>query len=179
MHYATLVTVEIEACDEDMARVTGARSIIQEIEEQKKENPGLHTILDIYRSEVKMRSTAFSSKMADEVDAAMEPFYSDTDNPKYLEFEDKTENYRKRYETEKVNLVRFPNGTVLTVRQSAVWHKYEIVDGRLYEKNWGPLHHRKRTKMCKRMQVMENVPYCKFYRTFEEFVEKEYGTPYY
>ena len=179
MHYATLVTVEIEACDEDMARVTGARSIIQEIEEQKKENPGHHTILDIYRSEVKVRSTAFSSKMADEVDAAMEPFYSDTDNPKYLEFEDKTENYRKRYETEKVNLVRFPNGTVLTVRQSAVWHKYEIVDGRLYEKNWGPLHHRKRTKMCKRMQVMENVPYCKFYRTFEEFVEKEYGTPYY
>lgn len=179
MHYATLVTVEIEACDEDMARVTGARSIIQEIEEQKKENLGHHTILDIYQSEVKVRSTAFSSKMADEVDAAMEPFYSDTDNPKYLEFEDKTENYRKRYETEMVNLVRFPNGTVLTVRQSAVWHKYEIVDGRLYEKNWGPLHHRKRTKMCKRMQVMENVPYSKFYRTFEEFVEKEYGTPYY
>ena len=179
MHYATLVTVEIEACDEDMARVTGARSIIQEIEEQKKENPGHHTILDIYRSEVKVRSTAFSSKMADEVDAAMEPFYSDTDNPKYLEFEDKTENYRKRYETEKVNLVRFPNATVLTVRQSAVWHKYEIVDGRLYERNWGPLHHRKRTKMCRRMKVEENVPYSKVYQSFEEFVEKEYGTPYY
>ena len=179
MHYATLVTVEIEACDEDMAMVTGARSIIQEIEEQKKENPGHHTILDIYQSEVKMRSTAFSNRMVEEVDAAMEPFYSDTDNPKYLEFEDKTENYRKRYETETVNLVRFPNGTVFTVRQSAVWHKYEIVDGRLYEKNWGPLHHRKRTKMCKRMRVMENVPYSKFYRTFEEFVEKEYGTPYY
>lgn len=136
MHYATLVTVEIEACDEDMARVTGARSIIQEIEEQKKENPGHHTILDIYQSEVKMRNTAFSNRMVEEVDAAMEPFYSDTDNPKYLEFEDKTENYRKRYETETVNLVCFPNGTVLKVRQSAVWHKYEIVDGRLYEKNW-------------------------------------------
>lgn len=179
MHYALLVTVEIEACDEDMARVTGARSIIQEIEEQKKENPGHHTILDIYRSEVKKRSTAFSGKMADEVDAAMEPFYSDTDNPNYLEFEDKTENYQKRYETETVNLVRFPNGTVLKVHQFAVWNKYEIVDGKVYEKNWGPLHHRKRTKMCKRMQVMENVPYSKFYRTFEEFVEKEYGTPYY
>ena len=48
-------------------------------------------MLGIYQSEVKMRSTAFSSRMADEVAVIMEPFYSDTDNPAYLEFEDKTE----------------------------------------------------------------------------------------
>lgn len=42
MHYTTLVTVEIEPCEEDMARADEARSIIQEIEEQKKENPEHH-----------------------------------------------------------------------------------------------------------------------------------------
>lgn len=179
MHYATLVTVDIEPSEEDMARVTEAKKLIQELEEKKKENPKHHIVLDIYQSEIKMRSTVFSSRMADEVDAVMEPFYSETDNPDYLEFEDKTEEYREAYENETVNLVRFPNGTVLTEHQYAVWHKYEIVDGRLYERNWGPLHHRKRTKMCRRMQVTENVPYSKIYQSFEEFVEEVYGTSYF
>lgn len=179
MHYATLVTVDIEPTVEDMVRVTGAKKLIQEIEEKKKENPEHHVVLDIYQSEVKMRSTVFSSRMADEVDAVMEPFYSDTDNPDCLVFEDKTEEYREAYENETVNLVRFPNGMVLTEHQYAVFHKYEIVDGRLYERNWGPFHHRKRTKMCRRMQVTENVPYSKVYHSFEEFVEEVYGTPYF
>lgn len=179
MHYATLVTVEIEPCEEDMEIAAASGSLIQEIEEHKKKNPEHHIMLDIYQSEIKMRSAAFSSRMAEEVDTVMEPFYCDTDNPDYLEFEDKTEEYRKEYETETVNLVRFPNGTLLTEHQYAVWHKYEIVDGRLYEKNWGPLHHRKRTKMCRRMQVMENVPYSKVYQNFEEFVKEEHGTLYY
>ena len=176
MHYSTLVTVDIEPCIEDEKRKAEAQELLQEIENQKKENPEHHIMLDIYQSEIKMRSTVFSSRMAEEVDAAMEPFYSETDNPDYLEFEDKTEEYRGEYENGTVNLVRFPNGTVLTERQYAVWHKYEIVDGRLYERNWGPLHHRKRTKMCRRIQVIENVPYSKVYQSFEEFVEKEYGT---
>lgn len=179
MHYATLVTVEIEHGEEDIVRVIGAKKLVQEIEEKKKENPEYHIMLDIYQSEVKMRSTVFSSRMAEELDTVMEPFYCETDNPDYLEFEDKTEEYRKTYENETVNLVRFPNGTVLTEHQYAVYHKYEIVDGRLYERDWGPLHHRKRTKKCKRMQVMENVPYYKVYQTFEEFVEERYGTSYY
>lgn len=178
MHYATLVTVEIEHGEEDIVRVIGAKKLVQEIEEKKKENPEHHIMLDIYQSEVKMRSTVFSSRMAEEVDTVMEPFYCETDNPNYLEFEDKTEEYREAYENETVNLVRFPNGTVLTEHQYAVYYKYEIVDGRLYERDWGPLHHRKRTKMCKRMQVMENVPYYKAYQSFEEFVEERYGTPY-
>ena len=55
-------------------------------------------MLGIYQSEVKMRSTAFSSRMADEVAVIMEPFYSDTDNTAFMEFEDKTEEYREAYE---------------------------------------------------------------------------------
>lgn len=178
MHYATLVTVEIEPCEEDMEIAAAAGSLIQEIEEHKKKNPEHHIMLDIYQSEIKMRSTAFSSRMAEEVDTVMEPFYCDTDNPDYLEFEDRTEEYRETYETETVNLVRFPNGALLTERRYEVWQKYEIVDGRLYERRWGPLHHRKRTRMCRRMQVMENVPYSEVYQTFEDFVEREHGTPY-
>ena len=179
MHYATLVTVEIEHGEEDIVRVIGAKKLVQEIEEKKKENPEHHIMLDIYQSEVKMRSTVFSSQMTDEAVTVMEPFCSETDDPDYLEFEDKTEEYRNTYESETVNLVRFPNGMVLTEYQYSVYHKYEIVDGRLYERDWEPLHHRKRTKKCKRMQVMENVPYYKVYQTFEEFVEERYGSSYY
>lgn len=179
MHYATLVTVDIEPSEEDMARVIGAKKLIQEIEEKKKENPEHHIVLDIYQSEIKMRSTVFSSRMADEVDAVMEPFYSETDNPDYLEFADLTEDYQKKYESGTVNLIRFPNGTFLSEHHAAVIYKYQIIDGRLYEKNWGPLHHGKRTKMCRRTQVKENVPYSKFYHTLEEFAEEEYGIFYY
>ena len=179
MHYATLVTVEVEHNEEDLVRVIGAAKLMQEIEEKKKESREHRVVLEIYQSMVGMRSTVFSSRMADEVDAVMEPFYSDTDNPDYLEFEDKTEEHRQEYENGTVNVVRFPNGTVRTEHQYVVYRKYEIMDGKLYEKSWGPLHHRKRTKMCRRMQVAENVPYFKVYQSFEEFVEEEYGTPYF
>ena len=74
MHYATLVTVEIEQCEEDMARATEVQNLIRAIEAQKKENPEHHIMLDIYRSEAGMRSTVFSSRMAEEVDSVMEPF---------------------------------------------------------------------------------------------------------
>lgn len=179
MHYVTLVTVDIEPYMEDETTKAKARELLQKIENHKKENQEHHIILDIYQLEMTMRSTAFSNKVVEEVDAVLEPFYCDVDNPDYLEFEDKTEEYREAYENKTVNLVRFPNGTVLTDRQYAVYHKYEIVDGKLYERNWGPLHHRKRTKMCRRMQVAENVPYSKVYQTFEEFVDEVYGTTYY
>ena len=36
MHYATLVTVEIEPCEENMEIAAAAGSLIQEIEEQKR-----------------------------------------------------------------------------------------------------------------------------------------------
>lgn len=178
MHFATLVAVDIEPCAEDEKRKAEAQELFQEIEAWKKVNPEHRIMLSIYQSEIEMRSTVFSNRMADEVDAVMEPFCSDTDNPDYLEFEDKTEEYRQEYENGAVNLVRFPNGTVRTEHQYRVFQKYEIVDGKLYERNWGPLRHRKRTRKCRRMQVMENVPYSKFYKSFGKFVEAEYGTPY-
>ncbi len=178
MHYATIVAVEIEPCTADEIRISEVESMLRRIQEEKKKNPEHGIMLNIYESEVRMHSTTFSDAMANEVDAVMEPYSCNTDNPEYLEFEDKTEEYREAYENETVNLVRFPNGTVLTDRQYAFFHKYEIVDGRLYERNWGPLHHRKRTKRCKRMQVRMDVPCSEFYDTFEEFVEEEYGTPY-
>ena len=50
-------------------------------------------------------------------------------------------------------MVRFPNGTLQTEYQYTVWHKYEIADGKLYERNWGPLHHRKRTTTSDKLLI--------------------------
>lgn len=36
MHYATLVTVEVEHNEEDLVRVIGAAKLMQEIEEKKR-----------------------------------------------------------------------------------------------------------------------------------------------
>ncbi len=178
MHYATLVTVEIESCMENETRTMEAQELIEKFTNFKRRNSEYDVMLDICTDELRMRSTVFSSRMADEVETIMVPFYCDTDHLDYLKFDDRKKEYRKAYETETVDLIRFPNGKILTSPQYAEYCKYEIAQGRLYEKNWGPLHHRKRTKMCKRIQLMEHVPYSEYYKSFDEFVEKEYGTPY-
>lgn len=179
MHYATLVTVEIAPCTEDEVRKSLAKFLIREIETQKKKNPQHEIMLDIYESEVKEHSTAFSHEVAYAVDAVMEPYYCDTDNPEYLVFENKTYEYIEEYQTGSVNLVQFPNGALIPEKRYEVYSKYEIVGDRLYEKNWGPLHHKKRTKRCKKMQVIKNVPWHKFYKTFPEYVEAEEWGSYY
>ena len=98
------------------------------------------------------------------IDEIMEPFCENTENPDYLEFQAKDEEYRQKYETVKTDCVRMPNGSLLTVYDFAFRRHYTVKDGTIYQKASGPLHHEKRTKKAKRMTFLPDYPiYAKQY----------------
>ena len=115
----------------------------------------------------------FSCALAEQVSILMEPYYNDTDIMEYLEFEDRTEELKKDYKEGSVNLITLPNGTVITDDSFEFMRKYELVDGKVYQKRWGQLHDRKQTKKCRKMKVRQNVPFTDIYPTISEFVEDQ------
>ena len=93
-----------------------------------------------------------------EIDELMAPFCEGTDDPAYLEFEDRTDDLRRDYETDKINCVRFPDGTVVPEYSRLVCEKYLIKDGKVFQKKAGHLGHEKRTKKAKKMRAFMGYP---------------------
>lgn len=174
MHYATIVTVEVEPDIFDEAFAAIAEENVRTLESIMEQEPERKSLLKIIMGEEKLRSTAFSGRMADEVFSLMKRYDYNTDDPEYLEFDDRTEEYRQEYENEAVNLIYFPDGRICPEHDYAFLKKYELCDGKVYEMRWGPLKHRKRTKQCRKMQVRLQVPFKEYYKTFSDFVEAEY-----
>ncbi|MBR1742834.1 MAG: hypothetical protein IJ733_13390 [Lachnospiraceae bacterium] len=178
MHYATIVTVEVEPNIFDEAFAAIAKGKIRSLEREMEREPERKSLLKTVIEEEKLNSTTFSCSMAGEVNYLLERYNYNTDDPEYLEFDDRTEEYMEEYANYMTNLIRFPNGRIYTESSYSFWEKYQIVDGKVCEKDWGPLKHLKRTKRCKRMQVRLNVPLKEYYKTLADYVEDEHGTPY-
>lgn len=102
----------------------------------------------------------------------MDAFAMEPHDTKYLEFFDQTEYLQKDYgeisdaDTIK-ECIKLPNGEYL--EHSEFSGKYEIRDGKVYERLWGPFKQSKRTKKAKRMIVLENYPLKKIYSTFKSY----------
>lgn len=116
---------------------------------------------------------------SDSIDEIMEPFWELTDDPRYLEFQNVEEDCRKKYETEGTDCVRLSNGTICPKFDSEFSNLYIVKDGIVYKRNFGQLHHEKRTKKAKKIQFLPNYPYKKLYRSFKEFIEDFIGCRYY
>ena len=102
-----------------------------------------------------------------EIDELMAPFCEGTDDPAYLEFED--------YETDKINCVRFPDGTVVPEYSRLVCEKYLIKDGKVFQKKAGHLGHEKRTKKAKKMRAFMGYPVKKLYPSLRQYAEDYCG----
>ena len=68
-------------------------------------------------------------------------------------------------------MVRLVNGTWLPMYDHQIYNTYEVYEGKVYQRNFGPLHHRKRTKRAKQMKVMK-IPFRKQYSDYKEYAEK-------
>lgn len=104
-----------------------------------------------------------------DVEAVMGRFVEGTNDPDYLEFHDCTKELKEKYEEGTVNCIKTPDGRFL---EEEICQKYEIFEGKVYQRRWGQLHSRKRTKTAKKMQVVVGYPISKLYRSFEQFAEK-------
>lgn len=176
MHFISLVTVEIPELTEDQAENQEVKKCLKELKKAYKQNPK-NIILELQIERLEGLTTEFARTVDYEVSEIMEPYDAGTEDPKYLEFDDRTEELKEAYFNGRPDCIRLPNGTILEAASYHFWDKFVISDGKVFQKYAGPLHHMKRTKKAKKMMVLPAYPRTKLFRTFEDYAE-ERGVPF-
>lgn len=155
MHYRTLAVIDIPEIEPDIGTNCDKDSIGQ---------------LNRTRRDV---NNAFTKEVHRRVNELFDPYNEGTDNPKYLKFKDITDNLKKVYENQTVNCVKLPDGRIVDAHKSVFFDKFIIRGGLVYQRCFGQLKHQKRSKAAKKITAIQNYPYKKLYKSFEDFVGQE------
>ena len=177
MHFITTVIVHIPEIAEDEETNKEVFKHIGSLQEQLKGASELVSKihLECSISELRHYTSTFGRAVVEAVDECMEPYCECTENPKYLKFDDMTEEIKKNYNTGTEDSVKMPNGRIISVYSGVFTNRYAIKDGLVYEKNWGPLKSLKRTKRAKKITFLKDYPLSKRYKSFKDFAERYYG----
>lgn len=172
MHTLTFVPLEIEDCT-NPSKINLAEDAIYEfainnLKAIEKRNMNE----DIHLCGLLGRQNMFSREVVNALEEKMEPYCEQTEDPKYLEFIDKTDEIAAEYENGTIDCLKDPCGIIKPVYK---WHDFEIRDGVVYEKAVGRLHHPMRTKKAKKMTAIPQYPMKKLFSTFEQFAEDYWG----
>lgn len=112
--------------------------------------------------------TEFGKRLLPLVEDVMERYYIETTNPKYLLFDDRTEEYLSDF-NKLITAIRLPNGKVVAVNDYEFVSKYLFKDGEIYQKTSAGVEKNADTE---KMSVIE-CPLSELYSSFEEYVEEE------
>lgn len=170
MHFRTILFVDLPEVEPDPVR---EQTVLEQIKERKAAlpvKPFRSALSDWLIGKLVNIKTNFGFKLSEVVYETMERFYCETKEPRYLEFEDKTEKYINDFE-EEVDCVVLPNGKIVEADLFPVWPKFIVKDGLVFQKAAGQLKQPKRTKKAKKMKALPNYPRKKLYVSFEAFVE--------
>lgn len=116
-------------------------------------------------------SSTFSRAVDEAVAKQLEPFYISTDDPRYLEFVDQTEELKQEYEGT-IDCIKLPQGKIVPARYGFYQNRFENQNGKVFQRKASPIGQPRRTKRAKRMQVYQNYPFQKLYRDFRQFAEE-------
>lgn len=177
MHYSTLVAVEMPAIQENLVENLSVKLDLLSLQRRYILTGKDSLVLKIQIGELRSRLTTFSREVFDWIGEIMAPYDENTEDPEYIEFIDETEKL-EQYDTETCTFVKLPNGRLVFPFESEFGRKYEIRNGKVYQRNVGPLKQKKRTKRAKRMQVLENYPVKKYYKSKGEYAENYCGLSY-
>ena len=177
MHFKTLVTVEVPKLEPNpIADMFIEKQI--ELLKQNQDKTKKDILADIDMRHLNGLRTEFARCVMALMYNKMDPYNEQTDNPKFLEFEDETEDLKKEYE-ECTDCIKLPDGRMLPAHDWFFRHKFVIhEDGKVYQRHFGQLKQDKRSKKAKKMTAIRNYPYKKLYKTFEEFAENGKGYTY-
>lgn len=176
MHFTTTVVVHLPQIPEDAKTDKEVFEYRESLKEQLKCVTGMGSIsLECHISELGNYTSAFGRAVVEAVGDCMEPYCECTEDPKYLEFDDMTDEIKRIYNSGTEDYVRMPNGSLVSTCSCEFNSEYAVKDGLVYEKDWGPLKSLKRTKRAKKIKLLKDYPLSKIYKTFEEFAEKYYG----
>lgn len=103
------------------------------------------------------------------------PYDENNTDIAYMEFDNRTEEGRTAYEQRGVDCVKTPDGRIIPCHDYEFSQRYELYDGKVYRRRFGPLHHRKQTKKSKRYLALPNYPFRKLFATAETFMTEYWG----
>ena len=89
----------------------------------------------------------------------MAPYNENNTDIAHMEFDDHTDEGHTAYEQSGVDCVRTPDGRIITCHCYEFSRRYELHDGKVYRRSFGPLHHRKQTKKSKKYLALPNYPF--------------------
>lgn len=168
MHFVTYVPATIPKIEADMEENSRVNELIGLCEQILKKNPDSITG-KIYLEHYRGMQTEFDRAVYSTVSDIMEPFSENTEDPKYLDFYDETESLREKYEHEKQDCVRLPDGSIANLHAYPLSNRFEIVDGKVYQMNYGQIKSRHRSKKAKKMLALPAYPLKKRYKTFSDY----------
>ena len=175
MHTLTLITVDIPDTTEIKVPDDGIRRLVEAVFGQETDSTPGNIYAELIHKRLNCRRDAFSVAVDNAVAEKMDPYWEGTEDPRYLEFVDKTEDVKFEYENGRADFIRLPDGRFVP----ALWHgKFCIRDGQVYQKKAGQLRHEKRTKKAKKMKAYVDVPFTKVFKTLDDFATDYYGTSY-
>ena len=109
-HFVTLVNFYMPKLEENCEENMRYAEQIAEVKEKLAQDPESFALRFLLKR-LQSKASTLERSAECEIDELMAPFCEGTDDPAYLEFEDRTDDLRRDYETGKINCVRFPDGT--------------------------------------------------------------------
>ncbi len=177
MHYLTLITADIPTLEEDIQANEAVAEQMKKLEKQKELVPKEPLcILDLLLASCNNIRDTFSRAVVSTASSILEPYYSDTENPDYLEFWDKTQDLEAAYEGT-IDCFLLPEGTIVPDYHRRAYD-FTIHNGQVCKRCAGPLHHPKRTKSAKRIRALPNYPIKKLYPTISDYATEYWGYSY-
>lgn len=173
-HFVTLVNLSLPSVEEDHNANAENAMRIAAIKEQLEKNTD-NFVLRFALKQLNGMGTTFEREVSSAIEELMEPFCESTDDPRYLEFEDKTEEIGDEYANETIDCIRLPGGKIVPLFHRPLLNRFVIRDGKVYQSKSGQLMHEKRTKKAKKMLAFPQYPMKKLYKSTAEYAEEYCG----
>lgn len=109
------------------------------------------------------------------VDDLLVPYDENNTDIAYMVFDDRTDEGKETYEQKGIDCVRTPDGRIIACCNYEFEKRYELHDGKVFRKCFGPLHHRKLTKKSKQYLALPDYPFRKLFPTFDAFMTDWWG----
>lgn len=178
MHYHVLTAVTLpERINIPAGEYTWIQLAVEEITDALEKEPD-NIALQLAQKKYRDHLIPIEHMAYVQVSNILEPFGIYTENSEYRCFSPCEDSDGSGYETETVDCVRLPDGRILLADDWQFDGRYELFEGKVYQKDFGPLHHRKRTKRAKRFRPLPAYPVKKLYPSVREYMEQYWGCVY-
>src|SRR5699024_3630984 len=139
MHFTVLTAVTLpENCGQAINLPATIR-INELVAALRRARFGDNAAKDALDSELVETQVRFEQMVEDLVDNRLLAYCEHIEDRAYLEFVDCTEEDRREYENDGEVMVRLVNGTWLPMYDHQIYNTYEVYEGKVYQRNFGPL----------------------------------------